>query len=59
MEYHLLGLAKELDPQKLGVEGIELDGKFISFKYMQEKTANIKSHIDWIRTEIEEDRIKQ
>ncbi len=58
MEYNLTLLAKELDPQKLGLEGIELDGEFISFKYMQQKTAAIKSHIEWIRVEIEENRIE-
>ncbi len=57
IEYHLTCLAKELDPQKLGVDGIKLDGELISFKYMQQKTANIKSHLEWIRVEIEENTI--
>jgi len=58
MEYNLTCLAKELDPQKVGLDGIELDGELISFKYMQQKTAAIKSHIEWIRCEIEENKIK-
>jgi len=53
----LAGLAKELDPQKIGMDGIEIDGELISFKYMQQKTAAIKSHMEWIRVEIEENRI--
>ena len=57
MEFYLALVAKELDPQKLGVEGIVMDGQFISFKYMQHKVAAIKSHMDWIRVEIEENRI--
>ena len=36
------------------MDGISIDDEFISFKYIREKTAAIKSHIEWIRYEMEE-----
>ena len=55
IEYHLTGIAKEIDPQKIPKDGISIDDEFISFKYIREKTAAIKSHIEWLRYEMEDE----
>lgn len=56
IEYHLTGIAKEIDTQKIPKDGIIIDDEFISFKYIREKTAAIKSHIEWLRVEMEDER---
>jgi len=55
MDYHLTGLANEIDPQKFGADGIIIDEQFFSFKYVQQKAATLKHHIDWIRVDMQED----
>jgi len=55
MDYHICGIAGELDPQKISLEGIRIEDDFLSLKFLREKVALLKHHVDWIRVDMEED----
>ena len=54
INFHLTGIAKEIDPQKIPMDGMKIDGEFISLKYIREKTMAIKSHLEWLQAEMED-----
>ncbi len=63
-EKHLNHILKEMDSAilslaiefgKAKVPNLGINDTFISMKYMQEKVALLKFHVDWIRVDMEED----
>lgn len=57
MDYSLLLIAREITKEEFPKEGINHNGAHLSLKYLQEKTALLKFHIDWIRVDMEEDGV--
>ena len=53
MNFHLTCIAKEIDPQKIPMDGIKVYDEFISLKYIREKTMAVKSHLEWLEAEME------
>ncbi len=51
MDYAILSLAKEFAKEK--VPQLGKNESFISVKYLQEKVALLKFHVDWIRVDME------
>ena len=54
MEFHLTGIAKEIDLKRMPDDGFLIDDEFISLKYIREKTMAIKSHLEWLEAEMDE-----
>jgi len=53
MDYAIVSLATEFAKAK--VPDLGKNETFISIKYLQEKVALLKFHVDWIRVDMEED----
>jgi len=56
IQYCLRGIDAEIDPDKINSTGIPINGKFVSFSYLLEKTNTISNLIDRIKFDMENDK---
>ncbi|MCK5342654.1 MAG: hypothetical protein KAR20_04580 [Candidatus Heimdallarchaeota archaeon] len=57
MDYTLLSVATEITKPYFPNEGINFAEQQMSIKYLKEKVALLKFHLDWIRVDMEEDGV--
>ena len=57
MDYQILGLANQLDPQMIESKGMSLVTETVSLKILQQKVAALKFYVDWIRVDMEDDGV--
>ena len=57
MDYQILGLANQLDPQMIESKGMSLVTETVSLKILQQKVAALKFYVDLIRVDMEDDGV--
>ena len=57
MDYQILGLANQLDPQMIESRGMSLVTETVSLKILQQKVAALKFYVDLIRVDMEDDGV--